>query len=287
MTDIAPLPYIILEPLVRRALEEDLGRIGDITSASIIPAEAHARMLIVARQEGVIAGLDTSEIAFKLIDPALTVRRLKTEGAEVNHSDDIIEIEGCARSILTAERVALNFIGRMSGIATLTNKMVKAVGTHKTRICSTRKTTPGLRSIEKYAIKVGGGINHRLGLDDAVLIKDNHIAIAGNVTTALQRAKESVGHMVMIEIEVDTLAQLKEVLDEGVDVVMLDNMSLENMTAAVKMVNGKAIVEASGGIITERIEKIAATGVDVISVGALTHSAPYFDVGLDFNCLVI
>ncbi|MFH1158370.1 MAG: carboxylating nicotinate-nucleotide diphosphorylase [Pseudomonadota bacterium] len=283
MTDIAPLPHVILEPLVRRALEEDLGRAGDITSACVIPAEANARMVMAARQEGVIAGLDAAEIAFKLVDPSLTVRRLKAEGADVNSGDAVMEIEGCARSLLAAERVALNFVGHMSGIATLTRRMAGAVGAHKTKICSTRKTTPGLCSIEKYAVRVGGGMNHRLGLDDAILIKDNHIAVAGGVAIALRRAKGGVGHMVRIEIEVDTLAQLKEVLGEGVDVVMLDNMSLEDMAAAVKMVGGRAVVEASGGVTLERIAKIAATGVDVISVGALTHSAPHFDVGLDFK----
>jgi len=286
MTNITPLPYIILEPLIRRALKEDLGRAGDITSASVIPADAHARMVMTARQKGVIAGLDTAKIAFKLVDPALTIKFLKTDGTEVNSGDEVMEVEGCARSILTAERVALNFVGHISGIATLTNRMVKAVGTYKARICSTRKTTPGLRSIEKYAIRVGGGINHRLGLDDAVLIKDNHIAVAGDIKTALRRAKDSIGHMVKIEIEVDTLEQLKEVLKEGVDVVMLDNMSIEDMATAVKIINGNAVVEASGGITIEHIAKIAATNVDVISVGALTHSAPHFDIGLDFkvNC---
>jgi nicotinate-nucleotide pyrophosphorylase (carboxylating) len=283
MKNIAPLSHIILEPLVRMALEEDLGRAGDITSDSVIPIEARAKVVMAARQEGVIAGLDAAEIAFKLVDATLVVKRLKAEGAEVKPGDEVMEIEGRARSILTAERVALNFVGRMSGIATLTHKMVKAVGNHRAKICSTRKTTPGLRAVEKYAVKVGGGMNHRLGLDDAILIKDNHIAIAGGIVVALRRAKENAGHMVKIEIEVDTLAQLKEVMEEGADVVMLDNMSLEDMALAVKTVNGRAIVEASGGVTLERIPKIAATGVDMISTGALTHSAPNFDVGLDFK----
>jgi nicotinate-nucleotide pyrophosphorylase (carboxylating) len=281
--NLAPLSHIILEPLVRMALEEDLGRGGDITSDSVIPFDAKAKVVMAARQEGVIAGLDAAEIAFKLVDSTLTIRRLKAEGAEVNPGDEVMEIEGRARSILTAERVALNFVGRMSGIATLTHKMVRAVGNHKAKICSTRKTTPGLRAVEKYAVKAGGGANHRLGLDDAILIKDNHIAIAGGIAVALRRAKQNAGHMVKIEIEVDTLEQLKEVLEEGVDVVMLDNMSLEDMTTAVKMVDGRALVEASGGVTLDRIPKIAATGVDMISTGALTHSAPNFDVGLDFR----
>jgi nicotinate-nucleotide pyrophosphorylase (carboxylating) len=282
-TTVAPLSHIILEPLVRLALEEDLGRAGDITSDSVIPAEARAKVVMASRQEGVIAGLDAAEIAFRLVDATLTVKRLKAEGAEVRPGDEVLEVEGRARSILTAERVALNFVGHMSGIATLTNKMVKAVGNHKAKICSTRKTTPGLRAVEKYAVKVGGGANHRRGLDDAILIKDNHIAIAGGIAVALRRAKENAGHMIKIEIEVDTLEQLREVLEEGADVVMLDNMSLEDMATAVKLAAGRALVEASGGVTLERIPKIAATGVDMISSGALTHSAPNFDVGLDFR----
>jgi nicotinate-nucleotide pyrophosphorylase (carboxylating) len=283
MTSVAPLSPLILEPLVRRALEEDLGRGGDITSASVIPTETRARVVMASREEGVIAGLDAAETAFRLVDPALTIKRLRPEGSDVKAGDEIMEVSGRARSILAAERVALNFVGRMSGIATLTQKMVRAAGNHKARICSTRKTTPGLRALEKYAVRVGGGANHRLGLDDAILIKDNHIAIAGGVVTALRRAKENNGHMVKMEIEVDTLAQLKEVLEEGVDVVMLDNMSLEDMATAVKMAAGKALVEASGGVTLARIPQIAATGVDMISSGALTHSAPNFDVGLDFK----
>lgn len=285
MKNISPLPAVILEPLVRMALAEDLGRGGDITSDSVIPSDSRALVIMVARQEGVIAGLDAAETAFKIIDPSLAVTRLKPEGADVKAGDEVMAVEGQARSILTAERVALNFAGHLSGIATLTQKMVRAVGNHKARICSTRKTTPGLRALEKYAVRAGGGVNHRLGLDDAILIKDNHIAIAGGVTAALRRAKENAGHMVKIEIEVDTLEQLKEVLAEDVDVVMLDNMSLEDMTTAVKLVDGKSIVEASGNVTLERIPLLAATGVDMISSGALTHSAPNFDIGLDFKAL--
>jgi nicotinate-nucleotide pyrophosphorylase (carboxylating) len=283
MKNLSPLSPIIIEPLVRMALEEDLGRVGDITSDSVIAPDARARVVIATRENGVIAGLDVAETAFRLVDSSLTVRRLKPEGSDVKAGDEVLEIEGRARSILTAERVALNFVGRMSGIATLTQKMVRAIGNHKARICSTRKTTPGLRSLEKYAVRAGGGVNHRLGLDDAILIKDNHIAIAGGVIPALKRAKENIGHMVKIEIEVDTLEQLHEVLAEGADVIMLDNMSLEDMTEAVRLVNGRSIIEASGGVTLERIPKIAATGVDMISSGALTHSAPNFDVGLDFK----
>ncbi|MEZ0223028.1 MAG: carboxylating nicotinate-nucleotide diphosphorylase [Alphaproteobacteria bacterium] len=283
MTSIAPLPAVILEPLVKMALAEDLGRSGDITSNSTVPAETRSKVVIASREEGRIAGLDLAELAFKIVDPQLVVRRLKPEGSDVKKGDEVMEVEGRARSILTAERVALNFVGRMSGIATLTLRMVRAVGNHKARIAATRKTTPGLRAIEKYAVQVGGGIPHRYGLDDAVLIKDNHIAMAGGVKIAIRGAKQNIGHTVKIEVEVDTLAQLKEVLEEGVDIVMLDNMSLEDMAAAVKLVAGRAVIEASGGVTLDRIPKIAATGVDLISSGAITHSAPNFDVGLDFK----
>lgn len=283
MTSIAPLPAVILEPLVKMALAEDLGRSGDITSNSTVPAETRSKVVIASREDGRIAGLDLAELAFKIVDPQLVVRRLKAEGSDVKKGDEVMEVEGRARSILTAERVALNFVGRMSGIATLTLKMVRAVGNHKARIAATRKTTPGLRAIEKYAVQVGGGIPHRYGLDDAVLIKDNHIAMAGGVKIAIRGAKQHIGHTVKIEVEVDTLVQLKEVLEEGVDIVMLDNMSLDDMAAAVKMVSGRAVIEASGGVTLDRIPKIAATGVDLISSGAITHSAPNFDVGLDFK----
>ncbi len=283
MSTTAPLPNAILEPLVKMALVEDLGRGGDITTNSTVPAETRARVVIASREDGRIAGLDLAELAFKSVDPALNIKRLKPEGADVKKGDEVMEIEGRARSILTAERVALNFMGRMSGIATLTLKMVRAVGNHKARIAATRKTTPGLRAVEKYAVQVGGGIPHRYGLDDAVLIKDNHIAMAGGVRIAIRNAKQNIGHTVKIEVEVDTLEQLKEVLDEGVDIVMLDNMSLDDMSAAVKLVAGRAKVEASGGVTLDRIPKIAATGVDLISSGAITHSAPNFDVGLDWK----
>ncbi len=283
MTTVAPLTSFVIEPLVRMALAEDLGRAGDITSDSTVPAETRARVVIAAREEGRIAGMDIAEAAFRMVDPDLKIKRLKPEGSDVVKGDAVLEVEGRARSILTAERVALNFMGRMSGIATLTLKMVRAVGNHKAKIAATRKTTPGLRTVEKYAVMVGGGIPHRYGLDDAVLIKDNHIAMAGGVTIAIRNAKAHVGHTVKIEVEVDTLEQLKEVLAEGVDIVMLDNMSTDDMAAAVKLVDGQALVEASGGVTLPRIPEIAATGVDLISTGAITHSAPNFDVGLDFK----
>jgi nicotinate-nucleotide pyrophosphorylase (carboxylating) len=238
---------------------------------------------MAAREEGRIAGLDLAEMTFRAVDPALKIKRLKAEGADVKPGDEVLEVEGSARAILAAERVALNFVGRMSGIATLTSKMVRAVGNQKAKIAATRKTTPGLRALEKYAVQAGGGIPHRYGLDDAVLIKDNHIAMAGGVRPAIRAAKENTGHTVKIECEVDTLEQLKEVMEEGVDIVMLDNMSLDDMAAAVKFVAGRAQVEASGGVTLARIPAIAATGVDLISSGAITHSAPNFDVGLDFR----
>lgn len=280
MQKLSPL---LIEPLIKMALAEDLGRAGDITSDSVVPFETRARVVMGAREEGRIAGLDLAEAAFRIVDPELKITRLKPEGADVRKGDAVLEVEGRARSILTAERVALNFVGRLSGIATLTLKMVRATGNHKARIAATRKTTPGLRSIEKYAVMVGGGIPHRYGLDDAMLIKDNHIAMAGGVRPAIRNAKQNIGHTVKIEVEVDTLQQLDDVLDEGVDIVMLDNMSLEDMATAVARAKGRAVVEASGGVTLARVPDIAATGVDLISSGAITHSAPNFDVGLDYK----
>jgi nicotinate-nucleotide pyrophosphorylase (carboxylating) len=271
---------LLIEPLVRMALAEDLGRAGDITSAATVPADTRAKVVMAARNEGRIAGLDLAEAAFRLLDATLKIKRLVPEGADVKKGDAVLEVEGNARAILAAERVALNFVGHLSGIATLTQKMVRAAG--KAKIAATRKTTPGLRAVEKYAVIVGGGIPHRYGLDDAILIKDNHIAMAGGVAPAIRGAKLHAGHTVKIEVEVDTLAQLGEALAEGVDIIMLDNMSLEDMRRAVETVKGRALVEASGGVTLERIPAIAATGVDLISSGAITHSAPHFDVGLDY-----
>lgn len=283
MTSVAPLSPFIIEPLVRMALAEDLGRAGDITSDSTVPESAQACVVIAAREEGRIAGLDIAEAAFRMVDANLKITRLIREGADVKKGDEVMKVEGRARSILTAERVALNFMGHMSGVATLTLKMVRAVGNHKAKIAATRKTLPGLRAVQKYAVMVGGGIPHRYGLDDAVLIKDNHIAMSGGVRNAIRNAKAHIGHTVKIEVEVDTLEQLAEVLDEGVDIVMLDNMTGEQMKQAVAMVGGRAVVEASGGVTLARIPEIAATGVDLISSGAITHSAHNFDVGLDYK----
>ncbi|HRJ67891.1 MAG TPA: carboxylating nicotinate-nucleotide diphosphorylase [Alphaproteobacteria bacterium] len=283
MTSVAPLSPFIIEPLVRMALAEDLGRAGDITSDSTVPESARACVVIAAREEGRIAGVDIAEAAFRMVDPSLKITRLLREGADVKKGDEVMKVEGRARSILTAERVALNFMGHMSGVATLTLKMVRAVGNHKAKIAATRKTLPGLRAVQKYAVMIGGGIPHRYGLDDAVLIKDNHIAMSGGVRNAIRNAKAHIGHTVKIEVEVDTLAQLAEVLEEGVDIVMLDNMTNAQMKEAVAMVAGRAVVEASGGVTLARIPEIAATGVDLISSGAVTHSAPNFDVGLDYK----
>jgi len=281
--NIAPLAEVIVRPIIERAFEEDFGRGGDITSNSVIDTDKEVEVVMSARDSGIIAGLDIAELIFKMINPNIKITKIKNDGDEVFAKDEVMLISGNAISILTAERIALNFIGRMSGIASLTNKMVKAVGDHKTKILSTRKTTPTLRSIEKHAVMLGGGYAHRRGLDDAVMIKDNHIAIAGDIKTALRLAKKNIGHTVKIEIEVDNLKQLKIVLEDGADIIMLDNMSIEDMTEAIKMINGRSIVEASGNITLERITKIAAIGIDVISSGALTHSAPNFDIGLDFK----
>ena len=277
------LPDIMIEPLVRMALLEDLGRAGDLTTDAIVPADRRATTLLVARQAGVVAGLDLARIAFQLIDPAIEMRVERNDGATLAPGDVIAAISGPARGILTAERVALNFLCRLSGIASATASIVAAIGDHKAKVVCTRKTTPGLRAIEKYAVRVGGGSNHRFGLDDAVLIKDNHIAIAGSVGEALMRAKHSVGHLVKIELEVDTLDQLQEALNEGVDAVLLDNMNPDMLAKAVAMVAGRAVTEASGRITPATAPQIAAAGVDLISIGWLTHSVAILDIGLDFK----
>jgi nicotinate-nucleotide pyrophosphorylase (carboxylating) len=273
----------MIEPLVRMALLEDLGRAGDLTTDAIVPVAHRATTLLVARQPGVVAGLDLARLAFQLIDPAIEMHIERGDGAALVPGDVIATISGPARGILTAERVALNLLCRLSGIATATASVVTAVQGYKADIVCTRKTTPGLRAIEKYAVRVGGGSNHRFGLDDAVLIKDNHVAIAGSVTEALKRAKQGVGHLVKIELEVDTLDQLREALDHGVDAVLLDNMNPEALTTAVAMVAGRAVTEASGRITPATAPSIAATGVDLISIGWLTHSVSVLDIGLDFK----
>lgn len=280
MPELSPL---LIEDAVRAALAEDLGRAGDVTTQATIPAKAGARALIAAREAGVIAGLPLARMAFRLMDDAVGFERWVDDGATVARGDVIARIEGPARAILSAERVALNYLGRLSGVASLTANYVKRISHTNARICDTRKTTPLLRAFEKYAVRCGGGANHRFGLDDAVLIKDNHIAVAGGVVEALRAAKAHVGHLVKIEIEVDTLDQLQEVLQEGADAVLLDNMSADDLRKAVTLVDGCMICEASGGVNLYTVAAIAETGVDLISVGALTHSAPVLDLGLDIE----
>ncbi|CDX35962.1 quinolinate phosphoribosyltransferase [Mesorhizobium sp. SOD10] len=288
MNSLAPLPQIVMEPIVRAALLEDLGRAGDITSDAIIPADCKATLALNSRQAGVVAGLDLVMFAFLLVDPGISMQLRCPEGGKVSAGETIAVVSGPARSLLTAERTALNFLCKLSGIATATASLVNAVRGHSTKIVCTRKTTPGLRTLEKYAVRAGGGANHRFALDDAVLIKDNHIAIAGDIRTAIERARSAVGHMVKIEVEVDTLQQLEMALQVGVDAVLLDNMSLEDLGQAVAMVGGRAVTEASGRVTPKTAPAIAATGVDLISVGWLTHSAPILDIGLDMpadrNC---
>ncbi|MER8734524.1 carboxylating nicotinate-nucleotide diphosphorylase [Mesorhizobium sp. M1227] len=278
----SPLPTVMLEPLVRAALLEDLGRAGDLTTEAIVPKEHQAGTVLAARQSGVVAGLDLAMLAFRLIDPDVKISVERADGSNVMDGEVIASVVGPARAILTAERTALNFLCHLSGIATATASIVAAVRGYGAKIVCTRKTTPGLRAVEKYAVRAGGGSNHRFGLDDAILIKDNHIAIAGGVRPALERARRRAGHLVKIEVEVDTLAQLEEVLGFAPDAVLLDNMSLADLRRAVAIVGGRAITEASGGIASDTARAIAATGVDLISVGRLTHSAPILDIGLDY-----
>lgn len=283
MMKLSPLPMVMLEPLVRAALLEDLGRAGDVTTDAVVPKQHHARTVLAARQSGVVAGLDLAMLAFRLIDPHVEISVERADGSNVTRGEVIASVVGPARAILTAERTALNFLCHLSGIATATASIVAAVRGHGAKIVCTRKTTPGLRALEKYAVRAGGGSNHRFGLDDAVLIKDNHIAIAGGIRPALERARSGAGHLVKIEVEVDTLAQLEEVLGFAPDAVLLDNMSLDHLRRAVAIVGGRAITEASGRITSDTVRAIAATGVDLISIGRLTHSAPILDIGLDYR----
>ncbi|RWQ65580.1 carboxylating nicotinate-nucleotide diphosphorylase [Mesorhizobium sp.] len=281
--NLSPLPTIMLEPLVRAALLEDLGRAGDLTTDAIVPENHHATTVLVARQTGVVVGLDLAMLAFRLIDQNVELIVERADGSELSQGQVIATVSGPARAILTAERTALNFLCHLSGIATATASIVDAVRGHDAKIVCTRKTTPGLRALEKYAVRAGGGSNHRFGLDDAILIKDNHIAIAGGIRTAIERARSSIGHLVKIEVEVDTLAQLEEALALAPDAVLLDNMSIDELRQAVVMVAGRAITEASGRITPATAPAIAATGVDLISIGWLTHSAPILDIGLDYR----
>ncbi|MBU6298624.1 MAG: carboxylating nicotinate-nucleotide diphosphorylase [Alphaproteobacteria bacterium] len=279
---LRPPHPLLLEPIVRRALEEDLGRAGDITSELVIPPERNAAARLVARKPGTIAGLNVAQAAFHLVDPALAFRFEIQDGDEANAGTGLATVEGPARSILSAERVALNFVGHLSGIATVTANLVKAVAGTKARIVCTRKTTPGLRLLEKYAVRCGGGFNHRFGLDDAVLIKDNHIVAAGGIAHAVARARAGLGHMAKIEVEADSLEQLREALQLSVDTVLLDNMAIAELRHAVELSKGRAVLEASGNVALDTVRAVAETGVDYISSGAITHSAPNLDVALDF-----
>jgi nicotinate-nucleotide pyrophosphorylase (carboxylating) len=278
---ISPLE---IEAAVTRTLEEDLGRAGDITSIATVPEDTRGRTVAVARKAGVISGLPLVAAAFRRLSPDIEIEPHARDGASVKAGTKLITIAGNARAILGAERTALNYIGHLSGIATATAAFVQRIAHTEARVICTRKTTPGLRALEKYAVRCGGGYNHRFGLDDAMLIKDNHIAVAGGIRAVLTRAKQAAGHLVKIEIEVDSLDQLKEVLDVGfADVVLIDNFDLESMRKAVAMVAGRLVIEASGGITLDSAAAIAETGVDYLSSGALTHSVQNLDIGLDIE----
>jgi nicotinate-nucleotide pyrophosphorylase (carboxylating) len=277
-----PPADILIEPLIRAALVEDLGRAGDLTTDLLIPSEQRARALIAARRAGTVSGLIAAAMSFSLIDPNVRIVARAPDGSAVAKGAAIAEIEGPARAILSAERTALNFIGHLSGVASATRALVERVAGTKARIVCTRKTLPGLRILQKYAVRCGGGLNHRFGLDDAVLVKDNHIAAAGGLKEAVSQLRGRLGHMVVIEVEVDTMDQLKLALDLGVRTILLDNMDADMTRRAVELSAGRAVLEASGGITLDSVRAIAETGVDYISSGTLTHSAPNLDVGLDF-----
>lgn len=281
MTELTPLPAVLIEPIVRAALTEDLGRAGDITTNAVVPVDAVFTGAVVARQDGVVAGTQAAQIALQLIDPAVRVSVVRPDGSAISAGETVMTLEGPARAVLTAERTALNMMCHLSGIASVTAELVAAVGNNKARITCTRKTTPNLRALEKHAVRAGGGVSHRFGLDDGILIKDNHVALAGGIRPAIQRAKTNLGHMVKVEVEVDTLAQLDEALSEGVDAVLLDNMGPDMLRQAVETIGGRAISEASGRITADKVPAIAAAGVDIISAGWITHSAPSLDLGLD------
>jgi nicotinate-nucleotide pyrophosphorylase (carboxylating) len=276
-----PLPDLLIAPVVRAALAEDLGRAGDVTSLACVAADARLSAAFVARKPGVVAGLACARLAIGELDPTADFRAGVEDGSRVGAGERIAWVDANARALLSAERVALNLLGRLCGVATLTAAYVAAVEGAGATIVDTRKTTPGLRALEKYAVRCGGGVNHRFGLDDAILIKDNHIAACGSVAEAVRRAKAAAGHLMKVEVEIDRLDQLDEALKHGPDVVMLDNFSLHDLAEAVRRTGGRAVLEASGGVTLERVRAIAETGVDVISVGALTHSAAVLDIGLD------
>jgi nicotinate-nucleotide pyrophosphorylase (carboxylating) len=273
----------IAAPLVRAALLEDFGRGGDITTEAIVDADRRARAKIVARRPGVIAGLDVATLAFVYIDETALVEARVADGGRVTPGQLVATIDASARALLTAERTALNFLGLLSGVATATRTFVDAVAGTRARIVDTRKTTPGLRALQRYAVRCGGGWNHRFGLDDGILIKDNHLAVAASIHDAVAAARARAGHMVKIENEVDTIAQLQEALEEPIDAVLLDNMTPELLRQAVALANGRVLTEASGGATLENVAAIAQTGVDLISIGRITHSAPALDLSLEID----
>jgi nicotinate-nucleotide pyrophosphorylase (carboxylating) len=277
------LDKVLLEPLVQAALVEDLGRRGDVTSQATIPAERQAKLQIRARQAGVICGMDVARLSFAAVDEQIEFVAQVQDGERVAAGSVLAIVSGNARHLLTAERTALNFLTHLSGIATATQQIVDSVAEYPAQITCTRKTIPGLRTLQKYAVRCGGGRNHRLGLDDAILIKDNHIAIAGDIQTAIKQAQDFAGHLIPIEVEVDTLEQLQLALDAGVNLVLLDNMSPDTLSEAVAMCQGHAKTEASGGITPETVQAAAKTGVDFIAMGYLTHSTTALDIGLDFS----
>jgi len=278
-----PLPSILYEDIVTRALLEDIGRSGDLTTEAIVSPGDTAAARIIARANGRVAGVEIAGYTFHRLDSGLQFDVLLGDGTEVKKGEAIAAISGAAGSILTAERTALNFLSHLSGIATVTRSIVDIVSGYPARVVCTRKTTPGLRALEKYAVRAGGGFNHRFGLDDAVLIKDNHIIVAGGVSEAIQRVHRKTGHMVKVEVEVDTLLQLETALKEKIDAVLLDNMPIEMLEEAVRMVDGKVLTEASGGITPQTARSAAAAGVDLLSIGWLTHSAPALNLSLDIT----
>ena len=273
---------MLIEPVVRRSLDEDLGTGGDVTSRAVIPSDATARAHVVAREGGILAGVQAAALTFRLVDPTVELHFDVAEGASLEAGEVVATVEGLTRSILAAERTALNFLGHLSGVATATGELVGAVAGTDARICCTRKTTPGLRSLEKQAVRAGGGVNHRYGLGDAILIKDNHLAASGGVAAAVGAAQRQSGPATAIEVEVDNLNQLEEALEAGATALLLDNMVLPDLRQAVEMTEGRAVLEASGRITAETVRAVAETGVDYISSGWITHSAPALDFGLDF-----
>ena len=279
MTEL--LADILIAPTVRAALAEDLGRAGDVTSQACVPADARLRAVFASRKAGVVCGLACARLAILELDPTADFKTVADDGDKVGAGEKLAWVDANARALLGAERVALNLMGRLSGVATLTRAYVDAVEGTGARIVDTRKTTPGLRALEKYAVRCGGGVNHRFGLDDAILIKDNHIAACGSVAEAVRRARAAAGHLMKVEVEIDSLAQLEDALRHQPDVLMLDNFNLADLAEAVRLTAGRAVLEASGGVSLDTVRAIAQTGVDVISVGALTHSASVLDIGLD------